>query len=130
MVGLQLPVPLADPGRYAKAFLPLISSSRISSIILHLQAKKIAKTSPGDWGELDKELCRLAKRFKDAHNGRMMEVMVLGSDQCDLAVLEQLKKKWPMPNLAGKATIVIPIYGYRAPRVALPWSLELHVYFG
>ena len=61
---------------------------------------------PQDWGEMEKHLCRLAKRFKSLHDGRLMtveaRVNVWEADE----LWERIQNEWPMPDLAREATII------------------------
>ena len=51
---------------------------------------------------MDKDLCRLAKQFKAAHDGRMMEVVF---SPCDWYPTP-LESDFPMPDLEKEANIV------------------------
>lgn len=54
---------------------------------------------------MDGDLCRLAKQFKAAHDGRMMELGVSMVGYGAERVLDQLKDEWPMPDMGKEATI-------------------------
>jgi len=64
--------------------------------------------NPKDWENMERELCRLAKRFKAAYGGRTMEVKISTSEWYVDQVLERLRSEWPMPNLEKEAKIVFP----------------------
>ena len=112
---LLFPVPLCRPEHYAEAILPSLSSSRLSNVVLFLQASVALgidsrgwKIDPKDWENMERELCRLAKRFKAAYGGRTMEVKILPYEWHTDQILGRLRKEWPMPNLEKVANIVFP----------------------
>lgn len=112
---LLFPVPLCRPEHYAGAVLPSLPSSRLSNVVLVLQGSmalgidfKGWEIDPKDWENMERELCRLAKRFKAAYDGRTMKVRISTSDQYVDQILERLRNEWPMPNLEKVANIVFP----------------------
>lgn len=123
---LQFPVPLGRPEYYAEAVLPSLSSSRLSKVVLLLQRStapgidfKSREIDPKDWENLERELCRLAKRFKAAYDGRVMKVMISSSEWYADQAFERLRNEWPMPNLEKEANIVF------TRNYANPWPLSL-----
>jgi hypothetical protein len=74
-------------------------------VVLDLEWIPVEKIDPKDWENMDRDLCRLAKRFKVASGGRMMRVSIVGyHDQG----FRRLENEWPMPALKEEANVVIP----------------------
>ena len=105
---LGFPVPLIQPGIYADVVLPLLSSSRLSKVVLQVLVSDLDQTDFMGWEKLDVDLCRLAKRFKDEHGGRKMEVEIyvsalwVGVWDPD-SVMDNLS----MPHLENEAIVVV-----------------------
>jgi len=68
----------------------------------------IERIDPRAWETMDVYLCRLAKRFKAAHGGRMMKVEVSVCDWKNVWNMERFRSEWPMPNLEKEAKVIVP----------------------
>ena len=105
MEKLEFPVPTTEPGKFADIVLPSVQSSKLSTIVLALGEIIVNSWDPRDWGTLEKHLCRLAKRFKALHGGRLMTVEVRAAP---LEIEEppwRARDEWPMPDLSREAIV-------------------------
>ena len=113
---LRLPVP-TNPEVLTDAILPSISSSELTRIALDLDADD-ELDYPLLWKGLEKQLCRLAKRFKTAHGGRKMVVrMNIGGNRAPAANFENER---PMPDLDQEATV--EVFSWRDDGAV--WTIE------
>ena len=98
------------------AVLPHVNSSRLAKVTLRLDGWRARRTLPvggRSWEGLEEHLCRLARRFKDSHPGRKMEVGITGyfgecSDGYRIHVLGILNRKSVMLKLKEEAKVVFP----------------------
>ena len=70
---------------------------------------------------MDKHLCRLAKQFKAAHGGRKMEVMISVPVPRELAIVDQLKNRWPMPDSQKEVNTVVLVHEKSLQLGPEPW---------
>ena len=95
-------------------FLPHIKSTRLAGIILDLHGRSgehALKLGDGAFDVMDEHLYPLAKRFKDAHRGKKMEVgIIYGSldRPARIQALGVINDKTFMPMLKEEAKFLIP----------------------
>lgn len=107
---LQLPLLLDEP-RLTANFISSITSSGISTIVLHLELIDDEEVGPQDWETLEENLCRLAKQFKAAHGGRKMSVEINLNQWETEVLLAQFRNGGLMPNLGEEAKVVMAVEG-------------------
>ena len=89
--------------------LPSVPSSGVPEIVLCLEETEADQDDPQAWEAMDTHLCLLAKRFK-ATNGRgAMTVGVYVDVWENQELWERIQSEWPMPCLAGEASIKFSI---------------------
>ena len=89
--------------------LPSVPSSGVPEIVLCLEETEADQDDPQGWEAMDTHLCLLAKRFKATNGGGAMTVGVYVDVWEDQELWERIQSEWPMPCLAGEASIKFSI---------------------
>ena len=93
-------------------FLPHVTSPRLTNVTLDLIREydwHAARADGSPWEDIEKHFCPLAKRFKGAHPGEEMRVVIVGYFKNRWTERESIRRTYDderfIPNLKNEAKV-------------------------